>query len=69
MRYLASKALQTFSVNNHKHDSLLIHFPIESLINVNFSTQIFYSKILHFDLLANQIILLLDLGFLDDAES
>jgi hypothetical protein len=65
IKHLAAKALQHFSTSENKHTLLMTHYPIESLLDPNFSTQIFYSKISHFDLSARQIILLLNLNFLN----
>jgi hypothetical protein len=63
MKHLAAKAIQQFSVSSNKHELLMIHYPIESLLDPNFSIQIFYSKITHFDLAINQIVILLNLNF------
>ncbi|MDR0675091.1 MAG: hypothetical protein LBF36_02400 [Mycoplasmataceae bacterium] len=64
IKYLAAKALQQFSIMNNKHELLMIRYPIQSLMDQNFSAQIFNNKILYFDLSPNQIILLLDLRLL-----
>jgi hypothetical protein len=65
IKHLAARALQQFSISNNKNDLLMIHYPIESLNDPNFSTQIFYSKTSHFDIDVKQIILLLDLEHLN----
>jgi hypothetical protein len=64
IKHLGARALQYFSTIDHKHKSIMINYPIESLLDANFSTQIFYSKVLHFDILTNQVILSLNLNFL-----
>jgi hypothetical protein len=69
IKHLAARALQQFSISNNKNDLLMIHYPIESLSDSNFSTQIFYSKISHFDIAVNRVVLLLDLEHLNSEMS
>jgi hypothetical protein len=68
MKHLAAKAIQQFSISDNKHELLMVHYPIETLIDPNFSLQIFYGKILHFNVSVDKIVLLLDLNFLDLAQ-
>jgi hypothetical protein len=64
LKHLSAKAIQSFSTMNQINTKLLIKYPIESLMYENFSSQMFYSKLTKFNISPKNILILLNLDYL-----